>query len=983
MEQEIIMSDKNNLLVNLGHPQNYIDNNPDLICISSPDWFLTYANDSFLRFFGITKKDLAGKNLIDFICPDDQHKFSAYLKTKKDKTRHPAALELRSSNADGQLRWIQWMDNYLVPEDSPNCQIISIGRDISSLRKTNHQLQHQINLERLVTGLSIDFINIDPEQIDQQINHVLKKVGEFTQINRSYLFVFVNNFSLVNTHEWCSKGIDPQKRNFRNFSPVSLPWLLDQLNQFRSVHIPDVYQLPEDARSEQNFFIDLGIKSLLIVPVTAHNQLIGFVGFDSVLKHKSWTGEEVTILNIVGKLFGNALDQKRTHQQLDLHRAYLEKLNKLTIESLNSTNVNEMLDIVADQIGDLILSDNCSINLWDEKSQTIYASAYNGEFADEYKNFSIGNDEVSMTASVLKSGEPIIVDDVSTSPYVNLRIAAYFPTRSLLGIPMITNGSKHGSILFGFTTPHQFSVEEITIAKQATAQVAQALHKINILEQAQRSAEEAETLLKVGKIVASTLDPDTTIERILDQLKQAVPYDRATVQILDRDMLEIKASRGWPANISPTGTKIHLSEDNPSTSVIKRKKVFILNNNNYDEDILENDQSSRLNSWIGIPLVVREQIIGMLTLENQKPSFYDDQKFTNLATAFADLVAISLENARLFAEERQRVRELDALRATTADITKELSFERLLESILQRAISLLNATGGELGLVDDQEELIEILISRNVGTDTTGSQIKKGEGLMGYVLLNKKIEMVENYAQWDKRIDSYNNHPIYAAMAAPMMIGNRFLGVIGITNSDYSRRFTNSEKSLLNLFAQQASIAVENARLFEERERQARIDPVTNIYNRRGLYELGTRELDRVERYNRPLAAIMLDIDHFKEVNDTHGHATGDLILKELANRLDENLRKIDILSRYGGEEFVILLPETDEKNALMVAQRLRNSVEEEPFTPNDLNIAITVSLGVSLIEGNHTSLDTLIEQADTAMYQSKSAGRNRVTIYR
>ena len=373
----------------------------------------------------------------------------------------------------------------------------------------------------------------------------------------------------------------------------------------------------------------------------------------------------------------------------------------------------------------------------------------------------------------------------------------------------------------------------------------------------------------------------------------------------------------------------------------------------------------------------------MLTLDHTQPDFYDNEQLIELVTAFADQVAISLENARLYANERRRVDELEALRATTADITKELGLKNLLQAILQRATDLLHATGGELGLLNPTNNTIQILVSHNMGTtENIGSIISMNEGLMGYVAQTQHIEMLEDYKNWEGQMDSYQESPIHAAIAAPLMIGKRFLGVIGIMNSDRTRKFTENEKDLMSMFAQQAAIAVENAQLFEERERQARLDMNTNVYNRRGLSELGCREIDRSIRFDRPLGVIFLDIDHFKVVNDTYGHPVGDLVLKELAQRLRANLRSIDILSRYGGEEFVILLPETNTEGALDVAERIRMTVEETPFSPNNLSRWIPVSQGITMLNKDNRSLKELIRQADEATYQSKDAGRNLVTLY-
>lgn len=182
------------------------------------------------------------------------------------------------------------------------------------------------------------------------------------------------------------------------------------------------------------------------------------------------------------------------------------------------------------------------------------------------------------------------------------------------------------------------------------------------------------------------------------------------------------------------------------------------------------------------------------------------------------------------------------------------------------------------------------------------------------------------------------------------------------------------------------------ARLMESEERYRALsitDSLTGLFNRRHFFELAGRELRRVERHSLQVAILMLDIDHFKLVNDTHGHAEGDKVLQAVAGRLSLNLRQNDVAARYGGEEFVILLPETDLAAAQLVAERFRASIAEMPMETDGGRLAITASLGVSAyvgkgrVDGSVEHLvETIIDQADQALYQAKHLGRNRVAAF-
>lgn len=159
-------------------------------------------------------------------------------------------------------------------------------------------------------------------------------------------------------------------------------------------------------------------------------------------------------------------------------------------------------------------------------------------------------------------------------------------------------------------------------------------------------------------------------------------------------------------------------------------------------------------------------------------------------------------------------------------------------------------------------------------------------------------------------------------------------------------------------------------------------DGLTGLYNRRFVIETLAREFSRHQRYGGSLSLIMTDIDYFKKFNDTHGHLAGDEVLRQVSNRLALGLRKADVLGRYGGEEFLILLPETDLAGAAIVAERLRQTIAEQTVSYADKSLEVAISLGVSQFRTDHENHEALIAEADSALYQSKRNGRNQVTLF-
>jgi len=163
----------------------------------------------------------------------------------------------------------------------------------------------------------------------------------------------------------------------------------------------------------------------------------------------------------------------------------------------------------------------------------------------------------------------------------------------------------------------------------------------------------------------------------------------------------------------------------------------------------------------------------------------------------------------------------------------------------------------------------------------------------------------------------------------------------------------------------------------------ASLDSLTGIYNRRAFFELAEKELARAQRYRSVITLLMMDIDHFKRVNDSYGHLAGDQTLVAFAAFCKRNLRSFDLIARYGGEEFIVLLPRTDSQSGKSVAERLRKAVTETEFDYEGENIPIKISIGVaSLKKGEEVTLSALIERADQALYQAKHTGRNRVNCW-
>jgi diguanylate cyclase (GGDEF)-like protein len=222
---------------------------------------------------------------------------------------------------------------------------------------------------------------------------------------------------------------------------------------------------------------------------------------------------------------------------------------------------------------------------------------------------------------------------------------------------------------------------------------------------------------------------------------------------------------------------------------------------------------------------------------------------------------------------------------------------------------------------------------------------------------------------------------IRSVLAVPMRLGGKTMGMLS-AQSYKSHHYREEDQKILDMLAAYAAIAIDNARLFEKVQQLAITDSLTGVYNRRHFFEIANQEILRARRYNHPISIIMLDLDHYKEINDTFGHDIGDEALSLIAKSCNDNIRKTDVLARYGGDEFIILLPETDITKSQEIAERLRSFLESNPIVIRDFSLNTTISVGISGAGEPIPELNSLLKCADIALYKAKETGRNCIKTH-
>jgi diguanylate cyclase (GGDEF)-like protein len=338
------------------------------------------------------------------------------------------------------------------------------------------------------------------------------------------------------------------------------------------------------------------------------------------------------------------------------------------------------------------------------------------------------------------------------------------------------------------------------------------------------------------------------------------------------------------------------------------------------------------------------------------------------------------EQKRLQNELKKQSLRNAALAEIELAINQPHELAGVLKKIIDTLIELLPAPGGATIMMWDEETRTFEYAESNLPAEELSKLLrraKQGRGSAPWIVNNQQPKIVPDTREepfGEQEVLSGGGIKAYAGL--PLIANNKVVGVL-YANDNQPRAYAEDDLQFLKTLANRASNAIYRVQQFSQIQEQAITDHVTGIHNRRQLFNLGELEFKRARRFNRPLSAIMLDIDHFKDVNDTYGHAKGDQVLKSLAQFLKIHLRDFDILGRYGGEEFVIVLPGADLPNACNVAYRLRKGVQERPMING--SVSITISLGVAQLSNEIPDFQSLMNKADMAMYDAKRAGRNRV----
>jgi diguanylate cyclase (GGDEF)-like protein len=527
-----------------------------------------------------------------------------------------------------------------------------------------------------------------------------------------------------------------------------------------------------------------------------------------------------------------------------------------------------------------------------------------------------------------------------------------------------------GALLLDFPQKRRFPASELRLMRGLGQQIGLALENSYLLQQTARRSQELSVLNEIGRALSSLLDPDALFEKIFTEIQRLFDVSNFSIALYDpgedqiRFELQVTDGVRLPKHTRPIGN--HLTE------YILRTRQPVLIGEQFVEEMhklgVETEQGS--GSFCGVPLLAYERAIGVIAVRGFEEHLYDAQHL-ELLRVLASEAAIAIENARLFHEQQSKSRQLTLLNNISRDAITTLNPDEMLANIAEQLAQGLSFDHMGIAILDyaNKELVVQAEAGRRRGA--LGLRLAIGDSLVGRVAANGQTCAVPDISAGDPVLaDSVS------AVALPILYADQLHGVLYMETAERAD-FSEEQLLLLHTLADLIASALHHALTFQRAQEQAITDGLTGVKTHRFFMEAISAEWKRATRVGRPFCIVLIDLDRFKFVNDFHGHPEGDLVLKRIGHLLDEGCRRSDVVARYGGDEFVILMPETNIEQGLQWAEKLRAAICDEPLL-RDRNI--TASFGVASFPMHGSTPEEILQVADASMYLSKHRGGNAVS---
>jgi diguanylate cyclase (GGDEF)-like protein len=562
--------------------------------------------------------------------------------------------------------------------------------------------------------------------------------------------------------------------------------------------------------------------------------------------------------------------------------------------------------------------------------------------------------------------------------------------QSLVALPILPDTSVMitGIVLLRFYQARpQLDGEEHLLMLYA-AQISRAAAHLYLAEEFRQRDLDLHAVVDTMHMMISSVEMNDLLQQIAVRLAWVSGMENCLIATyeIDPERIRILAHYNvWEASKKDNIGQEYLLANHPRLAAIlwEKQPVFARQN---DSDFVQARalmmEQGEYAVALMLPLKVAEQIIGFVELYSHSPDVSLPETNMRRLELLSHQVALALISARLYQSECEQRALAEAMRQLSLTLSSSLQASEILGVLLDQISNVISYDSGCVFLVEG--ELVRIAAQR--GFESMGHILRPDFALrledahnLHSMAASRKPMVISDVSLYKDWLD-VGLHHILSWVGAPLIVRERLLGFISLDKAE--RNYYGQEHAdRLGMLAGHAAVALWNAQTFGEVEQASITDFLTGTYNHRHFQQQMRTEMEYASQYHQPLSLLMLDLDHFKKVNDRYGHICGDKVLNQTANRLRSELRSVDFLARYGGEEFAILLPGTTPHALSSIGHRLLLAINSHPFEVDSYNISVTISIGGASYPEHATDVGQLISLADQSLYRAKNTGRNRFCL--
>src|SRR5579872_3639071 len=545
--------------------------------------------------------------------------------------------------------------------------------------------------------------------------------------------------------------------------------------------------------------------------------------------------------------------------------------------------------------------------------------------------------------------------------------------RNVTAVSLQTREHNFGVIFFPHAARRMFGSSNLRLLIGLALQIGLTLENYVVMHDAQRRTKEYELLTQIGQAVSSRLDQDEILRTVRKELAQIFYTGDFYVAFQEGDAIRFEFEMENGEQIPKRSRKV----DNGLTEYILRT----------GQPLLIRADLEKARERLGVtyvpalpakcfcaaPILLGGKPAGVMAAMNMEREYVFEERDLEVMQTAAGQVSVAVENARLFAEEQRRSRQFSFLNSISKTAISSEDAEQMLAEIVAHIQKNFRFDHIGIGIFDYIRKDIEIKAEAGSTAKALGMRIPLGVGILGRVARSGESALVQTTGEANIQGVLPDSR---AVLCIPISYGETLLGVLNVESHEEDA-FSPDDVLIMNTLADLLATALHNSFVFQRLQQQSITDGLTGIKTRRFFWESLTSEWKRASRSGRPFSVVLIDLDKFKEVNDSLGHLEGDLVLARVGRLLEQKCRQSNVVARYGGDEFIILMPETGVEQAQILAERLRLWLSTDPMLQEH---HITGSFGVASFPVHGLSVEDIIRVADSGMYVSKHAGGDRVS---